>query len=75
MKYYSRLAAVKDNPSARMTGLRAQFTILLHQKKWKHAVEVGETFQKEFPRVIWGGRGEVGPRLEIARKQLAKDER
>ena len=75
MKYYSRLAAVKDNPSARMTGLRAQFTILLHQKKWKQAVEVGETFQKEFPRVIWGGRGQVGPRLEMARKQLAKDER
>jgi len=83
MEYYTRLAAVtKDlsppggsRVSARMTGLRAQFRILVHQKKWKQAIEVGETFQKEFPRVIWGRRGQVGPRLEWARKQLAKDER
>jgi hypothetical protein len=83
MKYYTRLAAVTKDVSrpgglrisARMTGLRAQFTVLLRQKKWKQAVEVGETFQKEFPRVIWDGKGEVGPRLEMARKQLAKDKR
>ncbi len=75
MKYYSHLAAIKDNPSARMTGLRAQFTVLLRQKKWKQAIEVGETFEKEFPRVIWDNAGRIKPRLQMARKQLAKDKK
>lgn len=83
MKYYSRLAAVtKDisppggpKVSVRMTGLRAQFTIFLRQKKWKQAIEIGETFEKEFPCVIWDAAGKVKPRLERARKQLAKDKK
>jgi len=83
MKYYTRLAAVTKDVSppggpkisARMTALWSQFTILLRQKKWKQAVEVGETFQKEFPRAVWGRRDKVGPRLEMARKQLGKGEK
>lgn len=75
MKYYSRLAAMENNPSARMTGLRAQFTVLLCQKKWKQATDVGETFEKEFPRVIWDGAGKIRHRLLWARKQLAKGEK
>jgi len=75
MKYYTRLSAIKDNPSARMTGLRAQFTVLLRQKKWKQAIDAGETFEKEFPRVIRDGAGKVRPRLEWTRKQLAKGEK
>lgn len=55
IEWYERLAAIKGNQSARLTGMLAVFTVKYGLQQYSQVVDLARQIEKEFPSVDLGG--------------------
>jgi hypothetical protein len=73
-RYYRRLAAVEDNPSAACTGLCGELALRYALGQWERVIATGEEIQRRFPGLNWEPQGTpaVAWALQQARKHLRR---